>query len=142
MESGTRPVKGTRKMIASMTPVLQPGIYVFCSMLHNDDAKAAVELSKGAFAEDEGMSLILSKADADRLGLTYDTEMRQITLMVFSSMTGVGLTAAVTTELARQKIPANVVAATQHDHVFVPTKRATEAMELLRDLQARARDGD
>ncbi|MDJ0638367.1 MAG: ACT domain-containing protein [Paracoccaceae bacterium] len=129
-------------MVASMTPVLQPGVFVFCSMLHNDDSQAAVRLSKGSFAEDEGMSLILPKAEADRLGLTYDTEMRQITLMVFSSMTGVGLTAAVTTELARQKIPANVVAATQHDHVFVPTKRANEAMELLRDLQARARDGD
>lgn len=141
MESGTRPVKGTRKMIASMTPVLQPGIFVFCSMLHNDDAQTALRLARGAFAEDEGMSLILSKADADRLGLTYDTEMRQITLMVFSSLTGIGLTAAVSTELARAKISANVVAATQHDHVFVPSRDADRAVTLLRNLQARARDG-
>lgn len=141
MESGTRPVKGTRKMIASMTPVLQPGVFVFCSMLHNDDAKDALRLARGAFAEDEGMSLILPKADADRLGLTYEAEMRQITLMVFSSVTGVGLTAAVSTELARAKISANVVAASQHDHIFVPTKHADHAMELLRALQARARDG-
>ena len=142
MESGTRPVKGTRKMIASMTPVLQPGIFVFCSMLHNDDAKAALRLARGSFAEDEGMSLILPKEDADKLGLTYDTEMKQITLMVFSSITGVGLMAAVTKELAREKIPANVVAATQHDHVFVPSKHADRAMSLMRDLQARARDED
>ncbi|MEO0917600.1 MAG: ACT domain-containing protein [Pseudomonadota bacterium] len=128
-------------MIASMTPVLQPGVFVFCTMLHNDDAQAAVSLSRGSFAEDEGMSLILPKADADRLGLVYDTEMRQITLMVFSSLTGVGLTAAVTTELARDKIPANVVAATQHDHIFVPSKYAERTMTLLRNLQARARDG-
>ncbi len=142
MESGTRPVKGTRKMIASMTPILQEGVFVFCSMLHNDDAKAAMRLARGAFAEDEGMSLILPKADADRLGLTYSSEMRQITLMVYSSLTGVGLTAAVATELAREKIPANVVAATQHDHVFVPSKHADRAMDLLRDLQARARDDE
>ncbi len=141
MESGTRPVKGTRKLIASMTPVLQPGVFVFCSMLHNDDAQAALRLARGAFAEDEGMSLILPKADADRLGLTYDSEMKQITLMVFSSHTGVGLTAAVSNELARERIPANIVAATQHDHVFVPGKLAERAMTLLRDLQARARDG-
>jgi hypothetical protein len=141
MESGTRPVKGTRKMIASMTPVLQPGLFVFCSMIHNDDAEAALRLARGAFAEDEGMSLILPKSDADRLGLTYDSEMRQITLMVFSSLTGIGLTAAVATELARDKIPANVVAATQHDHVFVPSRYAERAMTLLRNLQARARDG-
>lgn len=142
MESGTRPVKGTRKMIASMTPVLQPGVFVFCSMLHNDDAQAALRLARGAFVEDEGMSLILSKADADRLGLTYDAPMKQITLMVFSSLSGVGLTAAVTTELAREKIPANVVAATQHDHIFVPAKKAEAAMDLLRALQARARAED
>ncbi len=142
MESGTRPVKGTRKMIASMTPVLQPGVFVFCSMLHNDDAKAAVRLAKGSFAEDEGMSLILPKADADRLGLTYSSEMKQITLMVFSSLSGIGLTAAVATELAREKIPANVVAATQHDHVFVPSRHAERAMDLLRKLQARAREAE
>lgn len=127
-------------MIASMTPVLQEGVFVFCSMLHNDDAKSALRLALGSFAEDEGMSLILPKAEADRLGLTYSAEMKQITLMVFSSLTGVGLTAAVATELAREKISANVVAATQHDHVFVPAKHAERAMELLRGLQARARD--
>ncbi len=129
-------------MIASMTPVLQEGVFVFCSMLHNDDAKSALRLALGSFAEDEGMSLILPKAEADKLGLTYDTEMKQITLMVFSSLTGVGLTAAVATELAREKISANVVAATQHDHVFVPAKHAERAMKLLRDLQARARDSE
>ncbi len=140
MKSGTRPVKGTRKMIASMTPVLQPGVFVFCSMLHNQDSAGAASLARGSFAEDEGLSLILAKDDADRLGLTYESEMKQITLMVFSSLTGVGLTGAVATELAREKIPANVVAATQHDHIFVPAKKAEAAMELLRNLQARARD--
>ena len=58
------------------------------------------------------------------------------------TLTGVGLTAAVSTELAREKIPANIVAATQHDHVFVPSKQAERAMALLRGLQARARADD
>jgi len=125
-------------MIANMTPVLQPGIFVFCSVLHNDDARAAASLAKCSFAEDEGMSLILSKDDADRLGLIYDGPMRQITLMVFSSITGVSLTAAVTQELTKERIPAKVVAATQHDHVFVPSKHAEDAMTALRKLQERA----
>ena len=142
MKSGTRPVKGTRKMIANMTPVLQPGIFVFCSVLHNDDAEKAMAKARCSFAEDEGMSLILPKDEADKLGLGYDTQMRQITLMVFSSISGVGLTAAVTTELAREKIPANVVAATQHDHIFVPAKQAETAMKLLRKLQERAQRED
>lgn len=138
MESGTRPVKGTRKIVANMTPELQEGVFVFCSMLHNDDAKAVLHYAHGSLVEDEGMSFILKKQDADRLGLTYDTEFRQITLMVYASLTAVGLTAAVSGELARRKIPANVVSATQHDHIFVPTKHADAAMNLLRELQARA----
>ncbi len=138
MKSGTRPVKGTRKMIANMTPVLQPGIFVFCSVLHNDDANKAMTVARCSFAEDEGMSLILPKDEADKLGLGYDNDMKQITLMVFSSISGVGLTAAVSTELAKHKIPANVVAATQHDHIFVPAKHANTAMDLLRNLQTRA----
>ena len=138
MQSGTRPIKGTRKMIANMTPVLQPGIFVFCSVLNNEDAKAALSVARCSFAEDEGLSLILPKAEADRIGLTYDTPMKQITLMVFSSVSGVGLTAAVSGELAKLKIPANVVAATQHDHIFVPSKQADDAMKALRKLQERA----
>ena len=141
MKSGTRPVKGTRKMIANMTPVLQPGTYVFCTMLNTEDATAAATLALATFAEDEGMSLVLEKSEADRLGLSYGEKMRRITLMVYSSVSGVGLTAAVAGELARHRIPANVVAATQHDHVFVPKKHADRALEALRVLQARARDG-
>ncbi len=138
MTSGTRPIKGTRKMIANMTPVLQPGTFVFCSMLHNEDAAAAATFARATFVEDEGLSLILPKADADRLDLNYDAPMKQITLMVYSSVSGVALTAAVATELARRKIPANVVAASHHDHIFVPSKQAEEAVELLRALQTRA----
>ena len=140
MNSGTKPVKGTRKMIANMTPVLQPGTFVFCSILHRDHSASAVASARGMFAEDEGLSLILPKAEADRQGLTYEIPMKQITLMVFSSVSGVGLSAAVTTELAREKIPANVVAATQHDHIFVPASQADRALEVLRALQARARE--
>lgn len=138
MKSGTRPVKGTRKMIANMTPVLQPGLFVFCTVLHNDDAQKAMSVARCSFAEDEGMSLILPKGQADKMGLSYDSDMKQITLMVFSSLSGVGLTAAVSTELAKHKIPANVVAANQHDHIFVPTKHADTAMNVLRHLQERA----
>lgn len=136
--SGTRPVKSTRKMIANMTPVLQSGTYVFCSVIHNADAQDAVSVAKASFIEDEGLSLILPKADADRLGLVYEETMKQITLMVYSSVQGVGLTAAVARALAKMEIPANVVAATQHDHIFVPAKRADEAMDTLRVLQSKA----
>jgi len=139
MQSGTRPVKGTRNMIANMTPVLQPGVFVFCAMLNRDDTGHAMSKAKAMFIEDEGLSLILPKAEADALGLSYDTSMRQITLMVFSSVSGVGLTAAVAKALAKERIPANVVAATHHDHIFVPSKHAEKAIKTLRSLQEKAR---
>lgn len=137
--TGTRPVKGTRKMIANMTPVVQPGTFVFCSIIHNRDATAAMAAARGSFVEDEGLSLILPKGEADRLGLSYETPMKQITLMVFSSVEGVGLTAAVARALTKRNIPANVVAATQHDHIFVPARLVDDAIEALRALQDKAR---
>jgi hypothetical protein len=138
-KTGTRPIKGTKRMIENMTPVLQPGTFVFCSMIDNAASQKVRANAAGFFVEDEGVSLILRRSEADRLGLSYDGPMKQITLMVFSSLTGVGLTAAVTKSLAREKIPANVVAAVHHDHVFVPEDQADKAMEILRNLQDRAR---
>ncbi|NNE87603.1 MAG: ACT domain-containing protein [Silicimonas sp.] len=126
-------------MIANMTPVLQPGVFVFCAMLNRDDTGHAMSKAKAMFIEDEGLSLILPKSDADALGLTYDQKMRQITLMVFSSVSGVGLTAAVAKALAKERISANIVAATHHDHIFVPSKHADTAIRTLRALQEQAR---
>ena len=97
-------------------------------------------VARGMFVEDEGLSLILPKAEAERLELAYAEPMKQITLMVYSSVSGVGLTAAVARELARERISASIIAATQHDHIFVPAKLADKAMDLLRNLQKRAQD--
>ena len=124
--------------LASLSPVLQSGTFVFCSVLHNADAREAMSVSLATFAEDEGLSLILPRTEAVRLGLIFDATMRQITLMVYSDLDGVGLTACVAGALADHGIPANVVAATMHDHVLVPSRQADAAMEVLRDLQKEA----
>ena len=125
-------------MIANMAPVLQSGVFVFCTVINRDVAFDALSEAKGMFVEDEGFSLILPRSEADRLGLSYDMRMRQITLMVFSALEGVGLTAAVAEALERERIPSNVVAATLHDHIFVPSNRVDDAMKALRALQAEA----
>ena len=138
------PVKSNLdEMLTSLAPVLQPGTFVFCSTFLNNDAKEAMAVAKAVFVEDEGLSIILPRTEAVRLGMIFDTTWRQITLMVYSSLEGVGLTAAVATKLADHGIPANIVAATHHDHVFVPARQADEAVEALRTLQreAQARAG-
>jgi hypothetical protein len=57
-----------------------------------------------------------------------------LTLDVHSSLLAVGLTAAVSTALARAGIPANMVAGFHHDHILVPEGRADEAVSCLQRL--------
>ena len=135
------PIKDTREMIAEMQPLLHPGAYVFCSCTRDDLAADVAKAARGSFVEDEGMSFILPQEEAERFGIAGGIPMRQITLTVQSALDGVGLTAAVSSALAAQGIPANVVAATRHDHVFVPADRAEEALAILRARQAETQDG-
>ena len=84
--------------------------------------------------EDEGLTLILTRADADRAGLAYDYIAARITLRVNSALTGVGLTAASSRTLADAGISCNVIAARSHDHIFVDWTQRTQALEKLTRL--------
>lgn len=140
MADDQTPMADLNDTLASLAPILQPGTFVFCSVLHKADAREAMSVARASFAEDEGLSLILPRTEAVRLGLIFDMTMRQITLMVYSALDGVGLSAAVASALAERGIPANIVAAAQHDHIFVPTRQADDAMEVLRELQRKAQE--
>jgi hypothetical protein len=87
-----------------------------------------------AILEDEGLTLVLTKADADRAGLPYSYVAARITLRVNSSLADVGLTATVSRVLADAGISCNVIAAVAHDHLFVDWDRAEEALALSRRL--------
>lgn len=116
-----------------MTPELKPGAYVFCAAEGRD--WAALE-PLAMFREAEGVSLILERHAAEAAGLSIEAPMALITLNVYSALDGVGLTAAVASALAGAGIACNMVAALNHDHVFVPVDRAEEALGVLLDLQA------
>ncbi|MFT7145480.1 MAG: hypothetical protein ACJASZ_000348 [Yoonia sp.] len=125
-------------MISEMTPVLQPGDFVFVT---TNDATLAASLSSGSvstFREKEGLSLLIPVDLAKKSSLPVDLPMRCITLNVFSSLSGVGLTAAVATALVDNNIPCNMIAAFHHDHVFVPSDMAESALEVLTSLQSQA----
>ena len=122
-------------MVAGMTPELKPGAYVFCAA--GDRDWAALE-PLAMFREAEGVSLILERDVAGAAGFPVEAPMAMITLNVYSALDGVGLTAAVATALASAGIACNMVAALNHDHVFVPAERAEEALAVLRALQASA----
>ncbi|WP_040678725.1 ACT domain-containing protein [Rhizobium mesoamericanum] len=128
-------VRETTAMLSAMTPVLSEDEFVFCTTTDEDIIRRAAIDALASFREHEGVSFILSKSRASELGFKCDTPMRRIVLEVFSSLEGVGLTAAVATALAAHSIPCNMVAAYHHDHVFVPTAVAEVALEILQKLQ-------
>ena len=84
--------------------------------------------------EDEGVTVILTRADADQAGLAYDYVAARITLRVGSALTDVGLTALFSRTLADAGISCNVIAGLAHDHLFVDWDQATRALALLREL--------
>ena len=127
------------QLLAHMEPVLQAGEYVFCTFADKKYGDLAELDPLCAYREAEGLTLILPKASADLAQIDYDGTYRAITLQVHSSLEAVGLTAAVATELAAHNISANVVAAYYHDHVFVQSGRAAEAVQVLQSLSAKKR---
>ena len=123
------------KLLALMQPVLLPGEFVFCSLPDANISEIAELQAVASFQEAEGLSLILKKAVADEAGLEYSSAFRHITLSVHSSLDAVGFTAAISNKLAQHGISANVVAASFHDHLYVPLDKAEAAMELLMQFE-------
>ncbi|MDM9628081.1 ACT domain-containing protein [Rhizobium sp. S152] len=132
------PVRNRKAMLSGMTPILTEGSFVFCTSRDERILVRALPVALASFREAEGISLILSRSTAADLGLPCDLPMRRILLEVYSSLEGVGLTAAVASALSDEGIPCNMVAAYQHDHVFVPADMADRALEILKALQATA----
>lgn len=123
-------------LLKGMMPILNEGEFVFVtsSTSLGIDQREVI----GEFREKEGVTTILKRQKADELQLTYDFITSWITLQVHSSLEAVGLTAAFSTELAKHNISCNVVAGFYHDHIFVASHEANQAMEVLRKLASQA----
>jgi len=122
------------KLLDSLSPVLTDGDYVFCTVPHSVYGDYADSRPIASFAEPEGLTLVLLKSAAETAGLTYEGAFRCISLGVHSSLHATGLTAAVSGKLAEHGIPANMIAACFHDHIFVPRGLAEQALGILSAL--------
>ncbi|SIQ17872.1 ACT domain-containing protein [Aquipseudomonas alcaligenes] len=122
------------RLLASLSPRLNPGRFVFCSVPQPTAPQVAAAL--GSFREAEGTTLILAREEAERLGLAYDYLAAWITLEVHSSLAAVGLTAAFAKVLADAGISCNVIAGFHHDHLFVAEADAERALARLQRLAA------
>jgi uncharacterized protein len=118
------------ELLRSIEPGRLPGEWVFVSVpdpIVGIDAAAMVR-------ESEGVSYVITRADADARGLEYDVTLAWISLGVHSALDAVGLTAAVSTALAHEGVSCNVIAGAFHDHLLVPVDRAVDAMRVLEAL--------
>jgi hypothetical protein len=122
------------KLLQHMRPERNTGDYVFCLMDSFEQAAALGPV--GMFQEKEGVTVIVSRDQADAMSLSYSLVCAWITLTVHSALEAVGLTAAVSKALADENISCNMVAAYYHDHLFVPAEDGERAMKALLALTA------
>ena len=128
------PVSDLSVLIASAKPELIPGEFVFVCLTDSDQVAALNPLC--VFQEAEGTTAICSLEMAESRGYPYSGVFRRITLTVHSSLEAVGFLAAVAGALAAEGIPCNAVSAYRHDHLFVPSRSAEKALEVLSRLSA------
>ncbi|MGX9179389.1 ACT domain-containing protein [Mesorhizobium sp. BHbdii] len=127
-----------KKLLATMTPELRPGIYVFATLPPAAPVPDSLETVM-LFREREGTTVIALEEEAKAAGLATIFRCRMVTLNVHSSLEAVGFLAAITARLAAAGMGVNPVSAFYHDHLFVPADRAEEAMELLEKLAEESR---
>jgi hypothetical protein len=110
------------RLLQGLRPRLHPERYTFANA-------AEPVLQAGVFAlvrENEGLTSI----HADPRG-----SWARITLQIHSSLEAVGLTGVLASRLAELGISVNIVAALNHDHLFVPWERREEALACLQALE-------
>jgi hypothetical protein len=119
-------------LLAELDVVREPGVFVVAKLAQDADPPAG---ARAQVREREGLTIVLTREDAEAAGLPFVFEAAWLTLTVHSSFEAVGLTAAFATRLAEAGIPANVLAGYHHDHVLVPVDRADDAVTALRSLR-------
>ena len=123
-----------KAILQSLSPIMLDDTYVFCTVVGASYGDYAETAPIASYQENEGLTLVLTQERADIAKLGYEGLFSCISLQVHSSLESVGLTAVVAGKLAAYEISANIIAGYYHDHVFVPQAQASEAFELLRNL--------
>ncbi len=126
-------ISDLKVLLGSMNPELIDCEYIFSTISEKDLSLLRIKPLL-LFRENEGITIIVKKEDADNSSIPYDTLWSLITLNVHSDLQAVGFLAVITKELAKEKISVNVVSAFYHDHLFVPVNKAEKAMEVLKNL--------
>jgi hypothetical protein len=119
-------------MLATLEATVRPDEYVYAVV---DAGHPAVPLAAATVAEDEGLTVVLRRADADSHAVPYDFVAAWLTLTVHSALEAVGLTAAFARALGDAGISCNVLAGFHHDHLLVPAAEQARALAVIRGLR-------
>ena len=118
-------------LLKNMHPQLSDEEFVYCSLNNQTDSQIMQLDPLCIYREAEGTTIVITKQQAIAKGISFDLVLKKITLEVHSSLSAIGLTAAVATALTKKHISCNVIAAYYHDHIFVPSSEAGLALETL-----------
>lgn len=129
-----KPERDLDTLLVSMKPRLDANEWVFSFVDSSVDTAALEPI--GLFVEAEGTTIVILRSTAEAHGLAYEFRSNRITLSVNSSLDAVGFLAEITQALRSHLIPANVISAYHHDHIFVPVDRSAEALRVLDDLSS------
>lgn len=116
------------KLLRNLNPSVRTGAFVYVATDRDLPAHARI-------VEREGATLVMEQSEAEAAGLEFEGTWAWITLEVLSSLEAVGLTAEVSTALARAGISCNMLAGFHHDHLLIPADRLDDAMKVLSDLK-------
>jgi uncharacterized protein len=120
------------QVLRSLKPTARDGEFVYAS-LPGPVIPTALR-PEATIREDEGLTVVLRREDADAANLAYDVVLAWVTLAVHSSLEAVGLTAAFSAALCDAGISCNVLAGYHHDHLLVPVTQREAALAVLREL--------
>ena len=123
-------------LLASLSPKPIAGEYIFASFPEAVYGDRAELTPVAAFAETEGLTLVIPKQKADEYGIAYEAVFCGITLEVHSSLEAVGMTAAFAAKLTDCGISANVIAGYYHDHIFVQAEAKDRALAALGEFSS------
>lgn len=119
------------EILGALRPSVRQGSFVYVTVPTPPDIEAHARI-----VEDEGVTLVLDQGIADEHRYDYEEVFGWITLQAHTSLSAVGVTAAVATALARVGISCNVLAGFYHDHLLVPKDSVDEAVEVLGGLES------
>ena len=112
-----------KKILESIDPYLVDESFIFMTTDQSLSSISNTLNPIASFMENEGLSLVITQATADKNAITYDSVFSCISLGVHSSLESYGLISIISRELTQNNISTNVFSGYYHDHIFVQSEK-------------------